>query len=365
MKKITLPKLNFNFSLPGFRKQKLALGLDIGSYAVKICELTSSQNGCRLLKLGSAKLPEGAVEDGVLQDPDSVGAIITTLINNLKIKNKKVAISISGYSVIVKKINLAVMSAAELEEHIQAEAEQYIPFDIDDVFLDFQDLKTNSDESDRTDIMLVAAKKDVINTYLRMLEKIGLQAVVVDVDAFALENSYENVESLAENVALIDIGASKMSFNIIANGASILARDVVMGSRQITEQIQNRLGMDAESAEAAKIGLLEVDPDHREKISEIFINTCTQWVLEIKKALDFYISSYPDDNITNLILSGGGAKINGFATLLREETGIQVNIFDPFANAESDTAKLDPAYLKHIAPEMAIAAGLAIRKIEL
>ena len=106
MKKITLPKLNFNFSLPGFTKQKLALGLDIGSYSVKICELAKTKSGCRLLKLGSAKLPEGAVEDGVLQDPDSVGNIITTLINNLKIKSNKVAISISGYSVIVKKINL-------------------------------------------------------------------------------------------------------------------------------------------------------------------------------------------------------------------------------------------------------------------
>lgn len=365
MKKITLPKFNFKFSLPGFKKQNLALGLDIGSYSVKICELASTKDGNQLLKLGSAKLPEGAVEDGVLQDPDSVGTIITTLMNNLKIKNKKVAISISGYSVIVKKINLAVMSEAELEEHIQAEAEQYIPFDIDDVFLDFQDLKTNSEDSDRTDIMLVAAKKDVVNTYLDMLGKIGLQAVVVDVDAFALENSYENVESLSENVALIDIGASKMSINIIANGASILARDVVMGSQQITEQIQNQLDMDAESAEGAKIGLIEIDQDKKELIKEIFINTCTQWILEIKKALDFYVSSYPDENITRLILSGGGAKIKGFATLLSEETGIQVNVFDPFAKAKSDTARLDPSYLSHIAPEMAIAAGLAIRKIEL
>jgi type IV pilus assembly protein PilM len=365
MKKITFPKFSFNFSLPGFKKQKLALGLDIGSYSVKVCELTSTPNGCRLLKLGSAKLPEGAVEDGVLQDPDSVGNIITTLISNLKIKSKKVAISISGYSVIVKKINLAVMTEEELAGHIQAEAEQYIPFDIDDVYLDFQDLKTNTEESDRTDIMLVAAKKDVVNTYLKMLESVGLQAVVVDVDAFALENSYENVEGLSENVALIDIGASKMSINIIANGASILARDVVMGSRQITEQIQSQLDMSAEDAEAAKVGLIELDQNQQGLVKEIFVNTCTQWILEIKKAIDFYLSSYPNDTIDRLILSGGGTKITGFDTLLSEETKIKVDIFDPFSKAESNADKIDPAYLEHVAPEMAIAAGLAIRKAEL
>jgi type IV pilus assembly protein PilM len=257
------------------------------------------------------------------------------------------------------------MTEEELEEHIQAEAEQYIPFDIDDVYLDFQDLKTNTEESDRTDIMLVAAKKDVVSTYLSMLENIGLQAVVVDVDAFALENSYENIESLTENVALIDIGASKMSINIIANGTSILARDVVMGSRQITEQIQSQLDMNAEDAEAAKTGLIELTPDQQGLVKEIFVNTCTQWILEIKKAIDFYLSSYPNDSINRLILSGGGAKITGLDTFLSEETNIKVDIFDPFSKAESSADKIDPVYLEHIAPEMAIAAGLAIRKAEL
>ncbi len=362
MGKVKLPQLNFKFSLPAMSKEKLAIGLDIGSYSVKICELSGTGKDCKLIKLGSAKLPDGAVEDGVLQDPDSVGTIISTLFKNLKIKNKKVAISMSGYSVIVKKINLAVMSQEELGIHIQSEAEQYIPFDIDEVFLDYQDLATNTEDTDRTDVMLVAAKKDVVNSYLEMLTGIGLKVVVVDVDAFALENAYENIASFEDNVALIDIGASKMSINIIANGTSILARDVVMGSRQITDQIQRKFDLDYEEAEAIKVGR-KVAEEKKKDIADIFVNTCNPWILEVKKALDFYASSYPDQEISRLVLSGGGAKIIGLEKLLKEETGIETELFDPFSMAQINKDKIDPLYIKSVGPEMAISAGLAIRSI--
>ena len=145
--KIKLPSFNVNLpdlNLPFLKKQKLSIGLDIGSHAVKICEMTDTGKGLELTSLGSAIMPEDALEDGALQDPDAVAEVITSLVKNLKIKGKKVAISISGYSLIVKKINLAVMTEEELEAHIHAEAEQYIPFDIDDVYIDFQDLKTSA-----------------------------------------------------------------------------------------------------------------------------------------------------------------------------------------------------------------------------
>ena len=358
MGKLKLPQISL--SLPSFGGQKLSIGLDIGSHAVKVCEFVDTGKVIRLVKLGSAKLPDGAVEDGVLQDPDAVGSVISGLIKNLKIKNKKVAISISGYSVIVKKITLNVMTEEELEKHIQSEAEQYIPFDIDEVFLDFQDLQTNSEDSVRTDVMLVAAKKDVVNEYLGMLEKLGLKVVVVDVDAFALENSFENAAGLDQNIALIDIGASKMSINIIAHGTSILARDVVLGSRQITERIQSRFDMNFEDAESIKSGRLD-SGENKEGIEDIYVNICTQWILEIKKAIDFYVSSYPDESIDKLVLSGGGAKVKGFDKFLSEETGIVTELFDPFATVEVNHDKIDKEYLVHISPEMAISAGLALR----
>jgi len=358
LQNIKLPSLQ----LPFIKKQTLSVGLDIGSHSIKICELADTGKGLKLVGLGSALLPPDALEDGTLQDPAAVAKVITTLVKNLKLKGKKVAISVSGYSVIVKKINLAVMSDEELEKHIESEAEQYIPFDIDDVYLDYQDLKTNSEDEDRTDVMLAAAKKEVIDGYLTMLREAGLQTVVVDVDAFALENAYEANFGLNDNVALIDIGASKMNINIISNGTSVLARDVVLGSRQLTEQIQNQFDLTYEEAEALKIGQVAAE-DKQEGLEKIFVNTCTQWVAEIKRALDFYFSSHSDQPISKLILSGGGAKVQGLTDFFKQELNIPVEIFNPFANTEADSRVIDPEYLQHIGPEMALSAGLATRPV--
>lgn len=361
---IALPDIATLLS-PFAQKAKLCIGLDIGSHAVKICELANTGKGYRLQSLGSAKLPEGAVEDGALQDPEAVSTIIASLLKNLKIKQKEVGISISGYSVIVKKINLAVMSEEAMANHIQAEAEQYIPFDIDDVYLDFQDLHTNNEEEEeRTDVMLVAAKKEVVDGYLEMLRGLGLKPALVDVDAFALENAYSANFGLEENVALIDIGASKMNINIISRGSSVFARDVAVGSGQLTEQIQNRLFLEAEKAEELKIGKRPAD-DREEELAEIFADICLQWLGEIKKALDFYYSNYPDETLEKLVLSGGGARIQGLDQYLANELELTVEIFNPFSKLKVDESKIDPSYLAYIAPEMALATGLASRPVEL
>ncbi len=341
-------------------KQKLALGLDIGSHAIKVCEMSLSGGKLGLKALGSAHLPQGVVEDGVLQDPETVSKVVSSLIKQLKIKGKKVAFSISGYSVIVKKINLAVMTKEELESHILAEAEQYIPFDISDVYLDYQDLQTNVDGDDRTNVMLVAAKKEVVDAYLSMLQNAGLKSVVVDVDAFALENAYEANFSLEKNVALVDIGASKMNINIISKGASILARDVVMGSRSLSEQIQNRFDISFEEAEGLKLGLAPAG-SKQAGLEDIVSSTCSQWVSEVKRALDFYYSNYPDEAIGSIVLSGGGARIAGLDRLFSEETGVPVTIFNPFAKVSYDRDRIDPEYLRCVAPEMALVTGLATR----
>lgn len=357
---MTLPK--FNFTLPSFGRQNLSVGLDIGSHSVKICELATSGKGYRLLNLGSAKLPPHSVEDGVLQNPDAVAKTIMSLVTNLKLTGRKVAISISGYSVIVKKINLEVMNERQLEAHIQSEAEQYIPFDIDEVYLDFQDLKTNTTGEDRTDVMLVAAKKDVVDAYLTMLRSVGLKAVIVDVDAFALENAYGACFGARDNVALVDIGASKMNINIVSNGNSVLARDVILGSRLMTEQIQNRFALDFEEAEALKIGLTPPGKN-REQLEEIFVSICTQWITEIKRALDFYYTNYPDAPISKIVLSGGGSKTKGLDKYFTKETTVSAEVFNPFGAVDFNTSKINPAYVKVIAPEMALSVGLATRPV--
>lgn len=346
--------------MPLFSKQELVVGIDIGSHAVKICQLKRTSAGYSLVAIGSTVLPEGAVEDGTLNDPEAVSEAISGLIKNLKIKNRKIGFSISGYSVIVKKVNLAVMDDGQLEEHIMAEAEQYIPFDIEDVYLDFQDLKTSKKDTDRTDVMLVAAKKEIVDDYLEMFQSLNLDPVVVDVDGFAFENSYEYNNPGGDNVALIDIGASKMNINILAQGVSVVARDIIVGSRQLTEQIQNLFDIEGTEAEKIKLGSAPVET-MQEDVEEIFSSTCTQWVLEVKKAIDLYHANNPDQPLTKLILSGGGAKVAGLADFLKQETELDVELFNPFTNIKSNKKKIDPNYLESVGPEMAIATGIALR----
>jgi type IV pilus assembly protein PilM len=347
-------------NLPFLSNEDLVVGIDIGSHAIKVCQLKRTDKAYAVVNLGSAILPEGAVDDGTLNDPEAVGKTILELFKNLKIKKKKIGFSISGYSVIVKKVNLAVMSEEELEEHILSEAEQYIPFDIEDVYLDFQDLKTNDDDLERTDVMLVAAKKEIVDDYLEMLEDLNLKPVIVDVDGFALENTYEYNYPKDENVALVDIGASKMNINIISNGISVVARDIVVGSRQLTEQIQATFDIEFEEAEALKLGHIPAE-DKQEEIAEIFSSTCTQWVLEIKKAIDLYHANHTDAPLSRLVLSGGGSKVSGLIDFLANETGLPVELFNPFGNMTVNSKKIDPDYLKSVGPEMAIATGIAIR----
>jgi len=346
--------------LPFISSEDLVVGVDIGSHAVKVCQLKKGAKTYSIVTVGSTTLPEGAVDDGTLNEPEIVGAAISELFKSLKIKKKKVGFSISGYSVIVKKVNLAVMDEEQMEEHILAEAEQYIPFDIQDVYLDFQDLKTATEENERTDVMLVAAKKDIVDDYLDMLESIGLQATIVDVDGFALENTYEYNTPKTDNVALVDIGASKMNINIISGGMSMVARDIVVGSRQLTEHIMNQFEIEYEEAEALKLGQMPAG-NRQEELEDIFSTVCTQWVLEVKKAIDLYHSNYPDAPLVKLVLSGGGSKVEGLTDYLTSETGLTVSLFNPFSNMKANHKKIDPDYLKVVGPEMAIASGIAIR----
>lgn len=358
--KINMGFLDFN--LPFLAKQNLSIGLDIGSHAVKICEIATGGKGLRLISLGSALLPATAFVDGVLEDHDAVTRVIVALIKNLKLKSRKVAISVSGYSVIVKKINLPVMTEEDLEKYIQTEAAQYIPFNIEEVYLDFQNLKTNTNDETRTDVMLVAAKKNIVDGYLDMLHAVKLQPVIVDVDAFALENAYDINFGITDNVALVDIGAAKISINIIAHGTSVLVRDVVLGSRQLTEQIQSRFDLTFAEAEFLKLGKIQGE-DKKQELARIFFDTCSQWISEIQRGLEFYKSNYSEEPVSKIILSGGGVKINGFSNLLAQETGIKVKLFNPFVKTKTDSSMIDPAYLQYIAPEMAIAVGLATRSV--
>jgi type IV pilus assembly protein PilM len=342
------------------KKETLITGVDIGSSAVKVCQLQKTGKGYNLLILGSAAIPPDSVEDGVLQEPEEVGKVIAALFKNLKIKNKKIGLSISGYSVIVKKIRLEVMEEEELDKYINDEAEQYLPFERDEVYLDFQDMQTATGENEKTDVMLVAAKKDVVDGYLDMVREQKLNPVLVDIDGFALENIWEEMTGDNDDAILVDIGGSKMSINIISGGLSVLARDIAAGSEQLTGQIADELDLEYEEAEKLKLGIVSAG-ERVDQLKEIFNQTCIQWVLEIKKAMDLYLANHPDRPVERMFLSGGGSKVKGLKSFIERETGLEVISFNPFANMNINTKKLDPDYVQAIAPEMVIAAGLAIR----
>lgn len=311
---------------------------------------------------GTALLPAETVEDGDLKKPEEVAKTLAALLKNLQIKEKKVGVSISGYSVIVKKINLEPMSDDELVKYIAAEAEQYIPFDSKDVYLDFQRLPTRRDKAgnEREDVMLVAAKKEVVNHYLDMLTGLKLKPVLVDVDGFALSNIWSVATGSGVNVALIDIGASKMNINIIADGVSVVARDVAVGSEQLTIRIASDLDLDYDQAEKIKLGAMSAG-DKEEKVRNIFSKICAQWVMEIRKATDLYRSNNQKRPLQNLVLSGGGAKVVGLADYVSQEIKLPVQVFDPFERIQVDERKFDRQFLSALGPEMAIATGLAIR----
>lgn len=347
------------------KKEYPLVGIDIGSHAVKICQIErAGKDGHQLIAVGTAALSPGVVEDGVLQDPDDAAAAIAELRKNLNIKNNRVGLSISGYSVIVKKINIEMESEEELAKRLHEEAEQYIPFDVNEVYLDFQVIKRGKDELERSEVMLVAAKKEVVDKYLDMLQGLKLLPVLVDVDGFALENIWNAVAGSEKNVCLVDIGASKMNINIIAGGTSVLAKDVGMGSDSLTQAIADAFGIEYDEAERIKLGRQQADQDSMDGLHEIFNRICTRWVLEIKKAVDQYSNNNPKRPLSTLVLSGGGSKVRGLRPYLAKETGLETVAFNPFEGMKINTKKIDMDYLAAAAPQMSIAAGLAIRPAE-
>ena len=347
-----------------FGKKDSLVGLDIGSRSVKVAEITDSKNGPKLKRFGMADIPAGAIGDGAISDPASAAEAIRQLFKSSNVKETNVAVSIGGYSVIVKKINVQTMPEEQLQETIHFEAEQYIPFDISDVNLDFQILGENENNSSQMSVFLVAAKKEMVNDYINLVTLAGLTPCIIDVEAFALQNIFEaNYDIEDENVALIDIGASKTSLNILKGNSSVFMRDVALGCLQVNQKIMSLLDCSYDQAELLKFGETSAKMS-AEELNQIISSVVTDWCTEIRRALDFFYTNYPDDQIKRIILSGGGAHIAEFRKLLATESSAQVEILDPFKKIGVDEKTFDPEFIRQIAPQAAIAMGLALRKVD-
>ncbi len=346
-------------------KRNRLVGLDIGSKTIKAAEIIESKKGFVLSKFGMSEIAPGLIEDGAIKDPEAVADTLKNLFKSYGIKNSNVAVSIGGYSVIVKKISVPTASEEQLQDTIHFEAEQYIPFDINDVNLDFQILGENENNPNQMNVLLVAAKKEMVNDYVNLAELAGLEPRIIDVDAFALQNVFElNYEpNLDENVALIDIGASKTSLNILKGDSSVFMRDVSLGCGQINQKIASLIDCSTDEAEAIKFGEGS-DKISPEDLSDIISAVVADWCTEIRRALDFFYSTYPDDQIKKIILSGGGGNIQELRQLLAVETSAEVSTINPFQRFYIDGDKFDTEYLEKIAPQASICMGLATRKVD-
>jgi type IV pilus assembly protein PilM len=347
-----------------FGKKDHLVGLDIGSRSLKAAEVEETKRGRTLKRFGHTDIPPGAIEDGTINDPEAVAESIRQLLKAFYIKENNVAISIGGYSVIVKKIAVQTMDEKQLQDTIHFEAEQYIPFDISDVNLDFQILGENENNPNQMNVFLVAAKKEMVNDYVNLANLAGLTPCIVDVEAFALQNIFEiNYDITSDNVALIDIGASKTSLNILKGSSSVFMRDVSLGCSQINQKIISLIDCSYDEAEQLKYGK-DTDRISAEDLKGIISSVVADWCTEIRRALDFFYSTYPDDQINKICLSGGGANIAEFRELLAVEASAEVEAINPFRGCYVDDERFDADYMKKIAPQAAISMGLAMRRVD-
>lgn len=347
-----------------FKANKNLVGIDIGSSNVKMVELKESKGEYHLENLGMAPLPAEAIVDNTIMESTSIIEAISGLLKVNKVKTKNVATSITGNSVIIRKILLPIMSEEELESTIQWEAEQYIPFEMSDVNIDYQILGPSKNDSSQMNILLVAAKKDVVNDYVLIFHELGMNPQVLDVDCFALENAYEGNYGAPENeiIALVNIGASAMNVNVLQDGMSVFTRDLQVGGNMFNEEIQKGLGLSGEDAERVKLGeaVGNVDPAAVKQLMERAVDNLG---LEIQRSLDFFSATSADDQVGKVFISGGVASNPSVRDALEQRLGIPVRILDPFSNIKVDEGRFDPEYLRSISPFFAVATGLAMRRV--
>jgi len=344
--------------------KKNLVGLDIGSSSVKAVELGKKGSSLQLLNLGFENLQTDTIVDGQIMELNNVSNVISQIFSEHQIRTSRVCAGVSGHSVIVKNIVLPQMSSEELQESFSWHAEEHIPFDIADVNLDYE---LTSRSEDALHVLMAACKSDKIANVKQAIQLAGKHPVIIDVDAFALQNCYEvNYRPRpGEIVALLNIGAATMNINILNGTRSVFARDASVGGSQYTSLLQRELGLSYEQAESVKRGMPLPEGTEPRPIQPIIETVSEALALEVKKTVDFYRATAQDEaGIQKILLAGGGSKLPGLAEFLGRKFEIPVEVFDPFRQIEVDSRKFDPDYMREIVPEMAVAVGLALRGVE-
>jgi len=340
-----------------FGRKKATVGLDIGSGFVKVVEVDHSGDQPEVRRVAMRALPADTIVEGEIMDYAMVSDTVRALFQELGLKGRDVVTGVGGHDVIIKKIEMDRMSEGDARDVIRWEAEQHVPFDIKSVELDFQILNPDS-EGVRMEVLLVAAKRELVDNKMSLLEDAGVTPAIIDVDAFALHNALEyNYPSSREGiVALVNMGHEVTNVNILENGAPILTRDIPFGSRRVREDLQRERGLTAQQAEAIVQGRESVAG-----LDQVVASAADEVGVGIERAAAFLMTRQSGEGIGEIFLSGGGARIPGMADALTRRMSVSTRLVNPFERIPVDPAAGGRLNLEEASPMLLLSLGLALR----
>ena len=338
------------------RKPRESFGLDIGTSAVKVVQLRESAGGWMLTALAIAPLRPDAIADGAIKDSSAVVEAIKGAVAEAGVTSREVAIGVSGRELITKKVQLPEVPAKELRDAVELEAEHHIPFAFDEVFLDYHVVERHDGVME---LIIVAVKKSKVNEYVGVVEEAGLRPVIVDMDGFALGNQFEvnHPEDLREAVALIDMGAAVMKTTVVLGGVPTFARDIPFGGNQYTQAIADRLRINFEHAERAKVG--EATDVAWDAVAPALEAVSRELALEVRRTFDYFGSAAESERIGRVVMSGGAARLRGLTEYLSSTWSIPVEVARPLERIDVDPELIEQATAA--GPALAVAVGLALR----
>jgi type IV pilus assembly protein PilM len=340
---------------------KNLVGVDIGASSIKVVQLKEHRKKLQVVRYGYEPLPAQTIIDGHIMSSGVVTEALLRIFNDAKIQQKEVAVGVYGQSVIVRKITVPMMTNEELEEQINWEAEQHIPFDIKVMSIDYEVLRKRP-EAGQMDLLLVAAKKDEINDYASILREARLRPVIVDINAFTIQNVFEYQAGLPQDgtIGLLNVGAAVSSLNIVSRGVSSFTREITNAGNAITEEIQKQCGVPYEQAEAYKCGggPTQIVP---QEVHQIIQNACDGLAGEIQRSLDFYLATSGESEIARIYVSGGSAYLAPLCKAIEKRARVPVMLFDPMANLGVDAKFVNEAEMRSRAAQLVVALGLSLR----
>lgn len=346
-----------------FTNKQLPIGLDIGSSHIKMVQLKASKNSYELSKFDMLPIQPGLIADGAISDKKGLIGSLLELFRKANISKGLASIGLSGQSsLIIKKISLPFMTEDELNLSIKFEAQQFIPFDLDAVVLDFHIIGKTQDADNQMEVLLVAVNKDILSDYTEVVRHAGLEPVVIDTNQFALSNMYEFNYGISElrNIALVNVGANTTILNIMQKGAPIFWRESAIGSNHHTEALESSFNLIREDAERLKKGF-PIEGISSEDAQSVISKASDEIYAEIYRSLEVFRSNVYNEEVNKIILSGGAALIKNFSSLLSQRIDMQVEVADPFRKI-SIPDKINPSYIKEMSPIAAVAVGLALRQ---